>query len=201
MIQHIRIIKGNKAVGKIRIFPLLKLDFTGLFKTFPYTNDMIITWQKEKKHLRTRPPGRKYGSEHSWWQWLYGKGLHPQSLPSEIFLPVSSQIIMKTSSWDWQSRLCIEIILPLKVGQTFTVSRCERLLASHLLPASSYPLLVKMPSPIIQYLDLLALLGLVRCISEGTYEKVSSLHFHKSAEEAFLSDECAMMKLFARSES
>lgn len=200
IIQDIWKVKGGRALGRIWIAPIPRLTFADLFHPIHCQKaELIKSWKREKRIFRLRPPVRLYGNELIWHHWLYGKGLHPQNLPSEIFLPVASQLLMKNSLWDWQSKICLEIIQPLPISGTFTAASCKRLLRKSILPPDRFPLLRVRMSPIEQYLRHLGSLGIIRELSAGKYQKLKPLRIHQTIEEALAADEKALCELFKES--
>src|SRR5699024_2790756 len=110
------------AIGRLTIEKLNQMIFTDLFKNNQFTqSNLYEEWKKKKKTFGLRRNRHAYGREQAWQQWLYLKGLHREHLPSIIYLPVSLQFKMNSAPWDWQSRLCLDMLEPLTIGQKFTI--------------------------------------------------------------------------------
>src|SRR5699024_5937875 len=179
----------QRATGKMVIRKLNEMVFTDLFKASLFPKQQLFQlWKQEKRLFRIRPSRRVYGRELAWNQWLYLNSVHRESLPSVIYLPVSAQFRMKTQPWDWQSRLCLEIIYPLAAGETFSLQQCMHLLRHHFRDSTSFPLIKSAANPIHQYLQLLQQLGIIRETSPNYFTKENPIKFYKHIEAALDGD-------------
>ncbi|GAA0593262.1 competence protein CoiA [Virgibacillus siamensis] len=186
----------NRAIGKILIRQLNRMRFTDVFHKQSFSNREITRlWNFEKRKIRLRAVNRLYGREMTWHQWLYLKGTHKEHLPSVVYLPIRGQVLMKTPPWDWQSRICLDIIEPAATGAAITVAKCKRLLRSHLIRPEYFSLLTSVENPISQYLQLLVKLQVITQNSTHIFTKKNPLPFHKHVEEALLGDEQLMERL------
>lgn len=187
------------AMAKFRFFKMDTIRFNDLFhNAFLPALERNQLWAKAKRNFRIGDGKRPQGKELTWRQWLYLKKLAIENLPSEIYLPVSSSFLMTSSLWDWQSRLCLDLIEPLKIGQSFSISRCFQLLRSHLQSETNFPLITRGSHPITAYLELLCRLNILERVSDTHYKKITSFHFHKNIEEAIMRDMQIMSKLNSR---
>ncbi|WP_174612802.1 competence protein CoiA [Virgibacillus ihumii] len=188
----------NKAIGKFSIRRLDRMRFTDVFHENFISNQAIgPLWVKEKQNLRIRAAKRLYGSEMTWHQWLYLKRTHKEYLPSIIHMPVRGQILMKTPPWDWQSRLCLDLIEPAEIGSAIPYANCKRLLQNHLQCKEYFPLLASVANPITQYLQLLEKLQVITLNSARMFTKKNPLHFHKNVEEALQGDKQLIELLYS----
>ncbi|WP_087973296.1 competence protein CoiA [Oceanobacillus rekensis] len=196
-IYDVFITKSSKAIGKINITSINQMNFTDLFQFTNFSSqEKLNLWVKEKRHFRLKPGNNFYGDEFTWRKWLYYKGTHPQNLPSVIYLPVSSQHQMQTPLWNWQSKLCLEIIHPLPIETTFSIESCKHLLKTRILSNSAFPLIVSSTDPIEQYFNILEQLSYIHTISPGIYQKKKQFDFYKNVEEAINGDNNLLQQLF-----
>lgn len=196
-IHDIFITKNTKAIGKINITSLNLINFLDLFQFTNFSpKEKLNLWIKEKRHFRLNPGRNFYGDELTWRKWLYFKGLHPQNLSSVIHLPVSSQHQMKTPLWNWQSRLLLEIIHPLRIGANFTVESCKYLFKTRILSSTAFPLISSSTHPIEQYLNILERLKFIQTVSPGIYQKKRQFSSYKNVEEAINGDYNLLQQLF-----
>ncbi|WP_249870114.1 competence protein CoiA [Oceanobacillus saliphilus] len=198
IISHILIARNSKAIGKINVKALEQMKFQEMFQlNFFSQKEMLDQWIKEKRNFRLRPVKRLYGNELTWRKWLYDKGFHTQNLPSVIFLPVNSQHRMKTPLWNWQSKICMEIIDPVPIGGTFSIQNCKHIFKNQILKPSLFPLISSIENPIDQYLHLLEQLNYIQKISATTFKKIQHLQRYKTIEEAMNGDQLLLQQLFS----
>lgn len=186
IIQHIQLTTARQAIGQFQFIPLRNMTFLHLFtKGETDERSLYQQWNKEKKDFRLRPSNRLYGSELSWHKWLYQKGTHKEQLPSTIYLPVSGQYLMTTPLWNWQSRLCLDVIAPLPIGGNFSLHRCQDLFRQQI---QAFTLLNVMDDPINQYLQLLTRLQIIEETGTSHFIKRKDIRFHKNIEDSMRSD-------------
>ncbi|MGM8212675.1 competence protein CoiA [Virgibacillus sp. W0430] len=179
----------RKAIGKLRFFHLFNLQLNDLVQKHGDTSvDLYRFWLNEKRILRLQPRGRSFGQERKWRQWLYEKRLHPQQLPSAIHLPVSRQYKMKTPPWNWQSRICLDVVHPLSSGSLFTLRQCKNVLCSQQFTSAHFPLLQSKQDPVKQYLQLLSRLKIIKQTATGEYKKLRPFRFYNYIEDALEGD-------------
>ncbi|MBP1947230.1 competence CoiA-like predicted nuclease [Virgibacillus litoralis] len=182
--------KTQTAIGKFHTKKLNQMSFKDMFQAnFCTTNDLFQSWKWEKRTFRLKATNRLYGRELNWHQWIYLKQTHKEFLPSIIHLPISSQYMMKTPPWDWQSRLCIEVIDPLPMESPISVKSCEHLLRHHFHHPNEFPLIKQTVNPVHQYLQLLEQLDVIQQVSPNYFAKKSPIKFYKNIEDALAGDE------------
>ncbi len=195
-IQDLYFTNNQQSLGRIRVSSLEQIRFPDIFRQHSLKNGEVFQlWKREKKRFRLKQTNHLYGRDLAWHQWLYAKGTHREHIPSVIHLPVKAQERMKTPTWDWQSRLCLELLHPLEIGQTFTLKACQRLLVRHIHPKHEFPLLLATSDPIEQYLQLLVQLEIIQCSAPHTFQKINPICFHQHIEEAIIGDDCLMNQL------
>ncbi|MFD1040710.1 competence protein CoiA [Virgibacillus byunsanensis] len=191
--QHIHHINTHQTVGKLRISPINKMSFKDIFQFHRFSsNELYHLWKKEKRSFRLHRSNHGYGKELAWNQWVYAKGTHKEYLPSIIHLPVASQYVMNTPVWDWQSRLCLELLHPLSFESSFSIKRCIQIVSNHMMNKGQFPLIKGDPNPIREYLQLLVQLNILEQHSNEYYSKINPIHFHKNVEESLKGDELVL---------
>lgn len=200
--QHIYFSTNHRAIGKIVFKKLNELFFPHIFSEKRFTKHELYTkWKDKKQRFRLKQRTRLYGRELKWHQWLYKKRTHLQYLPSIVYLPVPMQWQMKSPLWEWQSRLIIDLIHPLSLKQTFSLSACEHLLKGHCKHNHTLPLSYYSENPIKQYLHLLQQLKVIKQRSPSIYQKINPITFNKNIEAALTSDNDLMDQLIFNSSS
>lgn len=183
----------QKGIGKLHTKKLPHMIFTDLFQALFFSqNELYHIWKREKRAFRMKPGVHVYGNDHAWYQWLYLKETHKEFLPSIIHLPVPTQFMMKSPPWDWQSRICLDIIDPIAIGGHFSLKSCEYLLRSHLLYPNHFPLIKLVDSPILGYLQLLERLNIIQQTSVNQFSKINPILFYKNLEAALPGDDKLM---------
>ncbi|SFD38814.1 Competence protein CoiA-like family, contains a predicted nuclease domain [Lentibacillus persicus] len=194
--QDLYLSTQRQGIGNVTIKKLNTINFTNLFnKTFLSQKELLQNWLIKKRLMRTRPSRRAFGQELVWQQWLYINALNRDSLPAPIYLPVTGQYRMKTHPWDWQSRLCIEVIDRMRPHEPFSVKRCMHLLRPHIRPSHSFPLIKSSLNPVYQYLKLLEELQVVQEISPHQFIKKESFVFYEHIEDALDGDNMLIAEL------
>lgn len=194
--QHLYHTRQNQALGQIVISPLKKIMFSGLFVHQPYPKAMFYReWRYEKKYFRIHQKKPLPGKEFDWYRWLYEKGIHKEYLPSIIYIPVEGGHLMKTALWDWQSRIWMDIIQPLEIGDVFSYTKCSHLLRRFTDRSSHYPLIKPRVNPIKNYLNFLVQEGTLQEIGSHHFKKRRDIPFYTTLEKAVLGDERFIDKL------
>ncbi|WP_010093591.1 competence protein CoiA [Ornithinibacillus scapharcae] len=177
-----------KIYSNLKVKKLTEMNFLDLFtQNFMPQGELMEVFRKAKYKFRMHHPQRTYGNERKWYSWLYSMGTHREFLPSIIFLPVASQYQMNTAPWDWQSRICLEIIVPLEIGETFSWEECLSLLKYCINPNN--PLMNGLSDPLLEYLHLLASLKIISITSNETFQKRQDIHFYSNVEDALVGDQ------------
>lgn len=189
----------KRTIGKFNFHKLNEITFLELFKGLPLLKVQLYQlWKSEKRKFRISYRKQSYGRERSWFQWLYLKRTHLEYLPSMIYLPVSSQYQMKSSPWDWQSRLYLDIIFPLSKGNLFTITSCNNYLKNHMYHQSYFPLMRSSDHPIHQYLQLLEQLNMIKKKSANDFVKIGHLPYYENIDQAIKGDEQTMNELIEK---
>ena len=192
-IQDIYLTNTNQAVGKTNAAKLNTIKITEMFKQRFFQLDEICNlWKREKRQFRLRIKKPLFGSALAWQQWLYLKGTHIEYLPSAIHLPTPAAIYMKTPVWDWQSRICLDVIDKLPIDGIFSLKACEYQLRKQIHIPQYFSLIPSSENPLENYLKQLCRLGIIKQLSAKSYQKRKSLIFYQSVEEALNGDEYLM---------
>lgn len=202
IIQDIYLTRVGQAVGKFYFNKLYEMKFTDLFIDSRFIKtDLYHLWKKEKRKFRLGSGNKSYGKDLAWRQFLYLQQTHLEYLPSTIHLPVSAQYLMKTPSWNWQSRLYMGIIDPIPIGSQFTLAQSMRILGNHFYKISHFPLINSTENPIKQYFHLLVQLEIIKEQSPNHYIKLKTTSFHNYIEDALISDDLLMDELILINQS
>src|SRR5699024_1864 len=105
---------------------------------------------------------------------------------------------MKSSLLDWQSRLCLDIIESIPIGQSFTLQQCIYLLQNHRHAIREYPLIQSTVCPIQEYLNWLVHLRIIKETTLHHYKKLKSLTHYKHIEEAIDGDKLFVVKISSK---
>lgn len=188
----------NQAIGRYMIANIKDLKFTSLFKNALLSKrELFKQWVVEKKKFRLRRNSiHVQGSEHQWQQWLYLKQSHREYLPSFVYLPVANHFKMKSAPWNWQSRLCLDMIEPMELGHVFSLKNVFQFLRSHIHSQHNYPLASKQPHPILNYLHLLERLDIIRAQSHNLFMKQGTITQHNHIEQSLYKDQEILKTLY-----
>lgn len=187
--QDIYMTSTLQAIGELSFKKLRDITIIDLFKEKQLPKKQLYTlWNREKQRFRLRSWHTRSKRERAWLQWLYVKRTHLEYLPSIIHLPVEAQYRMKTPPWNWQSRICLELLDPLPVGGHITVKNCVHSLSDHFIPRAEFPLIFSESHPIYQYLLLLEHFHILKQSSPFHFNKQQHLSFYKNVEDAVTGD-------------
>lgn len=191
-------IRSKEAIGTFKIRKLGQLPFRQLFEpNDPIDHNHVLSLlQNEKKRFRTNINNKVFGHEYYFRQWLYKKQKYVQTLPSVVYLPILHQYKMKLSLWNWQSRICLDILEPLPIGSIFSIKVCYSMLKPFIHSSEYFPLIYDQHSPIREYFQLLESAQIVKRVNENYYQKINELHFFNHAEEAIKEDYELMIQLW-----
>lgn len=194
--QDLYFTSNHSAIGTLQFVPLTQATFLKFFRYKPLQKETLYQlWEQEKRKLRLTSNQTSFGRERRWLQWLYLRKAHRETLPSLVYLPVQNELLMKSSPWDWQSRLLLEIIQPLRNGETFMLQKCFSLLRNHLYAKQDFPLYSYQEHPIVQYLRLLEKVQVIKRLSSNKFVKLKSIENNKNIEEAINNDKLLMNTL------
>ncbi|MEN1967222.1 competence protein CoiA family protein [Lentibacillus sp. N15] len=189
----------QQALGKLHFCKLRNMNFLDLFSQDRLSKQKLYSlWVREKSYFRMRPRNQISRKELAWQQWLYLKRTHAEYLPSIIHLPVSAQYRMYSPLWNWQSRICLELLEPLPIGGHISHVTCMHLLRQHIISSADLPLTHSGSDPIQQYLLLLTQFHLLKQESLGHFTKQSHLKFYSNVEEAMKGDKMLLDVLSAK---
>lgn len=197
-VQDLYFTKIGQAIGKMNVSALNQINLQAMFSKHQFAkSEVYLLWKKEKQQFRLKQRNRLYGKELAWHQWLYLKGLYLEHLPSIIHLPIASQYRMNTPTWNWQGRLCVDLLHPIPIGSEFSIKSCEQLLRKHIQLPETFPLISPIANPVEQYLQHLVHLDIIKQLSPNHYQKKNAIHFHENIEKALVGDETVMNQLHA----
>ena len=197
--QDVYLTNQRLAMGRYQFHPLDHTSFTDIFKEKRLRKPALFQlWKEEKRNMRLRPRQHISRMEWSWHQWLYRKRTHFEHLSSLIHLPVRAQYRMKSPPWNWQSRICLDVIDPLPIGSHFSLKECERTVEQDLYSIYHYPLIRTNENPIRQYLQLLQQLNFIIQTSPDQFRKVKPLESYEHIEQSIRADVQVMDELIIR---
>lgn len=181
-------INQSRFYSDFSIRKLNQMHFLEWFTPTDFSEGQLLNmFSHAKRKFRINHPRITYGAERQWYKWLYSHGTHRDFLPSYIYLPVASQYQMVTSPWDWQSRVWLEIIAPLQIGEMFSLDDCMYILQKHI-TASKSPLWKGLDNPILEYLYQLVSLKVLAQSSNHTFQKRKEVQFYSHIEDALAGD-------------
>lgn len=196
IINDIYLTSMKHAVGQLTFQKLSQMNFLDLFMYQRFTEEQLYSlWFFQQRSFRLRERRRAFGSELAYRNWLYERGIYPHALPSIVNLPVQSQFRMKVPLYNWQSRLVIDCLRHLRVGDTIEFTQIEKGLRGFIQPAEQFPLLKKTSHPIIQYLLILVRLNILEQVSERCFRKCQPIVFYQSIEDAVRGDASCVARL------
>lgn len=199
IMQDIIFTRNGHAIGKLKIVDIRNLHFKDLFiLDYLGSSTLYANWKKEKERFRLQPRKQVYGMELEWRQWLYLKRMHIENLPSIIYLPVSTQYRLKTNLWDWQSRICLDILDPIRIGGVVSFQRIAYHVRKYLKSPTLFPLIRSEEHPIKEYLQILIQIGILTELLDERYQKLKPLTYYQHIEEAMKGDEVLIQQLMKR---
>lgn len=186
----------NHAIGNINFSKLTTINFSQFFQQKHFArNTLYQLWKEEKRNFRLKQRYPAYGRTRAWHQWLYLQNTHIECLPSMIHLPISSQYLMKSPLWDWQSRLCLNLLEKKQAGFVFTLQTCIQRLQHHIHHDNYFPLIKPQHQPVAEYLTLLKQLRIIEEVANHTYCIVTPIEFHRDLDQSLTSDNLVMEQL------
>jgi len=193
--QHIHLLSTVSAFAHLQYYPLREINFLDLFVVHSL-NKFIFKrrWKQVKRDFRTRPRRRQYGRTFQWYQWLYSRHTNVQYLPSIVYLPVQAQVYMRQPLWEWQSRLCLDIIDRTPIGSPINLSFAQKYFHHALISPRFFPLIKQLQHPINEYFRRLQRLNYLSQKDKNTFVKIKDLKFHKHVEQAIAADQRLMDK-------
>lgn len=190
ILEHILFYSEKYAYVQKRMISLNELSVETLQKYKPLNvKSLLYFWRHEKFKYRTKPRNYARGTEYQWRLWLYKQKIHFENLPAYIYLPTRDNYIFKVPPWNWQSRIYLAIIHPLKIDEVFHYEDCINVIKKYLIPKSHYPLIKYYPPALINYLNLLTYLNLIKPISNGQYMKMKQTNLNETIEKLLIADD------------
>ncbi|MFB1050091.1 competence protein CoiA [Paraliobacillus sp. JSM ZJ581] len=184
-------LSGRRTVlGNLSIQPISSLKFVDIFKKITKDNkEQIRLWLQEKRRFRLYNQPYPSGDERQWRQWLYLHRYHPSTLPAIIHLPIASQWKMTVPPWNWQSRVCFDLLMK---KRRVTLSDCQQFCRNYITPDFNFPLVYTKHQPIREYLTLLSDFHYIQEVSDLTFELQTELKSYKSLDQALEHDKLIM---------
>jgi len=198
-VQRINLLKQTLAYAQLRQAHLSQITFLDLFTKQSFDKKTFFeTLKRMKRNFRIYPLSQPYGRVLAWYNWLYAKQTHVQYLPAHVYLPLPSQIYMKTPLWDWQSRFCLDIVHPAPVNAAIPLSFCQNYFRRVMKPLNNFPLIKHLPEPMFAYLKLLESFNIVKQIDNYTFIKTKQLKFPNHVEQAVEMDQQLLHEMYEK---
>ncbi|WP_099362292.1 competence protein CoiA [Fredinandcohnia onubensis] len=168
-------------------------------------NHTTITLQSlwvRKKH-KWRASYSIYSSNHiaSFLSFLYQNRIPPAHLPAEAGLPVRSAYWFHTPPMIWQMWMVLDLLLPLRVGDTFFFSKVmeviSKRIASKHITVRHLPLIfhTQYSLAVEEYLHLLVKAGKLKKLTQTKYQKTREFQIPVNLEDAYNMDEALSKSL------
>ncbi|MCT2535658.1 hypothetical protein NC661_06710 [Aquibacillus koreensis] len=190
--QHVQTTGTKQTIGSIVFHKLRTLRIRDLFHHLPINPSFYSLWKNKIFHVRTKPRQHISNQEKSWIQWLYLQRVHPTLLPSICFIPVSSQWMMRTAIWIWQSKIVIGL---LRYNRSFTLQLCKNLLSDQMNSSHTFPLIQGQKNPIMEYLDILENLKIIVRTNAESYRVMKLIQIPKNIDLANQQDDQLIQQL------
>lgn len=184
-------ITGNKqAIGKFIEKSIYNLSFKDLFLKNDFTKqDVINQWYRQLNFFRLKERGKVFGRHLEWRTWLYEQGIYIDGLPSLFLIPVRSQYLFKISTYDWQSRILIDFLRHLEIGECFSFTTVRMMFKGLEVNGRMYPMLRSDSHPIYEYLECLTLFGVIAKSNDQEFQVIKPIQIYASIEDALVGDE------------
>lgn len=188
-IHDVHITGAKQAIGKFVEQQIVNMSFKALFIKNDFTKSNIINkWFQQLSYYRRTERGTAFSRHLHWRQWLYEQGIYLDALPSTLFIPVRSQHRFKTPLYDWQSRVLIDFLHHLELGEQFSFKTVRMLFQAIEVNQALYPLIKNNSHPIYEYLEYLTLFGVLEKVNEQVFQKINVIGFYRSIDEALAGD-------------
>ncbi|HLR60135.1 MAG TPA: competence protein CoiA family protein [Pseudogracilibacillus sp.] len=190
ILEHILLLSKKTAYVQKRILPLHRLTLAELKNnTLLNIKQLLTVWKLEKNKFRTKVRSNSRGTEYQWRLWLYQQEIHFENLPSIIHLPTRDNYYFKVPPWNWQSRVYLQIIYPLKINKTFSYNDCLSVLLKYKLPQSHYPLINTRTNPLKNYLTLLTHLKVIKPLPNYKYKILKKVTLNNNLNKSIIADD------------
>lgn len=184
ILTDLYLLTSREAVAYEKIIPLHKARFQNLFQNVFLNQSFIYEQLIQKKRKFRLAPYRIKGNELTFRKWLYQKGFHVEQLPATIYLPIRSQHKMKVPLWDWQTKLVLNLLHPLKIGQRVRLKDCQK----EVEPYVKKSFMNCFNRVIEEYFVYLEKARLFTKDKEGSWRKLRDFVFHRYIEDSLRSD-------------
>ncbi|MGP4073906.1 competence protein CoiA [Piscibacillus sp. B03] len=184
-----------KATAHLRRIPLEQLTWKTLYlPTQPSKYKLYKQWSKEKKLFRSAL--RRFPSKYdeSLMKQLYYQNLHPQNLPSCVYLPIKNSNRLLVPDYLWQTKIVL-FLKQKKVGECIQFINLLNLTRMYFKDTIEciYPRCST--HPLLEYLELLCQLGYLTSQDCKTFYKEKEFEFYNTLEQALYGDEVTLKKL------
>lgn len=177
------------AIGKFIQYSLRQMTFKQLFpRRYIKENELLTHWFRRVSQFRVRERRRVQGNDLIWRNWLYKRKIYIDQLPSYLFLPIRTQPFMRVALYDWQSRLLVDYLSPLKINEVVCIKDAMKSVEKQMRQTDTYPLWRKQNNPIWEYFDALVLFGVLEADGDTSFKKVKPIPFYASIHEAIAGD-------------
>lgn len=190
ILEHILLLSQKTAYVQKRILPLHRLTLAE-FKNNNLLNieQLLTIWKHEKNKFRTKVRSNSRGAEYQWRLWLYQQKIHFENLPSIVHLPTRDNYYFKVPPWNWQSRVYLQVIYPLKINKTFSYNECLSVLLKYKIPQSYYPLINTRTNPLKNYLMLLTHLKVIKPLPNYKYKILKIFTLNNNLNKSIIADD------------
>lgn len=195
--SHITPYSSSQSFSHIQYLPLQTTSIHSILSpSFMQPVQLAIQWNKKKR--RWRESGLFSMRNHSYFlRFLYEKSIPPSLFPSEIAVPLPSLVSIHTPALLWQSYVLLEELERLEIGESFSwLTIYARLTAKkrwkpRLLPyfPPAFPKLA-----FVEYGRFLEQSGIIRSLSQVSFQKTANVRIPVTVEEALKSDDMAMQR-------
>lgn len=188
-------LSSNTVIGSLTIISPQQIKFQNLYKPpIPEIRFPIEEWLNMKKNWRLRCTQFPANSTKKFLTYLYSNELYPSLIPSEAGIPVPSMYLIETPTMIWQTWILLEFIQSNPIDSQFTfqsvfqfikLKKKSRQFFIRDLPQLSN---VHYSFAIMEYLNKLVDIGLLKHVNNKTFKKVKSCLIPKRIEDALVGD-------------
>lgn len=185
----------SNVFGKLHFHSIKEIKFPDLFSNDALShNDLAALWTHEKRNFRLSSARHVFGPEAQFRQWLYLNQLHIEYLPSCIGLPVKGAECMKVPVWNWQSRLIVEVMMPIGLNGCISIDQIQYFMRHYKngYRLSSLKFNGMRTDPIQQYIEQLQCLGILKEVRTGTFQLMKQIELHGNVEQSLCDDQQLM---------
>ncbi|GAA0455089.1 competence protein CoiA [Alkalibacillus silvisoli] len=189
------IIHQNLAFTSSRTKPITQFSFHDLLFSEANDQNEQEQWIYQKRRFRTKQREFTSDAEKEYLNYLYEDQLHPQYLPSCIYLPVKNYHLFKDPIYIWQTHFILDIFNTIKLEEALSWKDIYCKMSSYFTSrlTSAYP--NSSMHPLYDYVKTLVNLGYLEKNSDQ-YIKKKEVHFPKTLDEALKEDREVVGQLF-----